>query len=51
VSFVPGADFMLEGGQNALRLAYSAVTPDQAEEGVRRLADALAALREGAPAA
>jgi 2-aminoadipate transaminase len=51
VSFVPGAEFMLEGGTNALRLAYSAVTPEQADEGARRLADALAALREGAPAA
>ena len=51
VSFVPGADFMLEGGTNALRLAYSAVTPEQADEGVRRLSEALAALRQGAPAA
>ena len=51
VSFVPGADFMLEGGKNALRLAYAPVTPEQAAEGVERLADALAALRQGAPAA
>ena len=43
VTFVKGADFMLEGGHNALRLAYSAVTPEQAEEGIRRLAEALAA--------
>jgi 2-aminoadipate transaminase len=50
VSFVPGADFMLEGGTNALRLAYAPVTPEQATVGIARLADALAALREGAPA-
>lgn len=45
VVFVKGSDFMLEGGRNALRLAYSGVTPDQIEEGVRRLADALAAIK------
>ncbi len=45
VTFVKGADFMLEGGHNALRLAYSAVTPEQATEGVKRLAEALASLR------
>jgi 2-aminoadipate transaminase len=44
VTFVKGADFMLEGGHNALRLAFSAVTPEQAEEGVKRLAEALASL-------
>jgi 2-aminoadipate transaminase len=51
VTFVVGRDFMLEGGTNALRLAYAAVTPEQADEGVRRLAESLAALREGAAAA
>ena len=50
VTFVVGRDFMLEGGTSALRLAYSAVTPEQADEGVKRLAEALAALREGAAA-
>jgi len=44
VTFVKGADFMVEGGHNALRLAYSAVTPEQAREGVRILAEARAAL-------
>ncbi|HYH58298.1 MAG TPA: PLP-dependent aminotransferase family protein [Thermoleophilaceae bacterium] len=38
--FVPGTDFLLEGGQNSLRLAYSGVTVEQIEEGVSRLADA-----------
>jgi 2-aminoadipate transaminase len=50
VSFVAGREFMIEGGSNALRLAYSAVTPEQATEGARRLAESLAALREGAAA-
>jgi DNA-binding transcriptional MocR family regulator len=45
VAVVKGSDFLLEGGHNALRLAYSAVTPDQIDEGVRRLADAIAAVR------
>ena len=45
VTFVKGADFMLEGGHNALRLAFSAVTPEQVVEGVRRLAAALASLK------
>jgi 2-aminoadipate transaminase len=40
VIFVPGTDFLLEGGQNSLRLAYSGVTVEQIEEGVGRLAEA-----------
>jgi 2-aminoadipate transaminase len=48
VTFVAGSDFMLEGGRNALRLAYSAVTPEQAREGTRRLAEALAAIKQPA---
>jgi len=40
VSFVKGTDFMLEGGENALRLAYAGVTPSQIDEGVGRLAAA-----------
>jgi 2-aminoadipate transaminase len=42
VVFVKGSDFMLEGGECSLRLAYSGVTPDEIEEGVKRLADAYA---------
>ena len=45
VVFVKGSDFMLEGGRNALRLAYSGVTPDQIDEGVRRLGEALSAIK------
>ncbi len=47
--FVKGTDFLLEGGENALRIAYSGVPADQIDEAVSRLA---AAYREvaGAPA-
>ncbi len=38
--FVKGTDFLLEGGQNTLRLAYSGVTPAQIDEGISRLAEA-----------
>jgi DNA-binding transcriptional MocR family regulator len=44
VQFVKGTDFLLEGGENTLRLAYSGVTADQIDEGVRRLADAYRSL-------
>ncbi|HSO99713.1 MAG TPA: aminotransferase class I/II-fold pyridoxal phosphate-dependent enzyme, partial [Solirubrobacteraceae bacterium] len=49
VQFVKGRDFVLEGADSSLRLAYSGVTVEQIEEGVRRLAEAYAGL--GAPAA
>jgi 2-aminoadipate transaminase len=42
--FVKGTDFLLEGGENTLRLAYSGVTPAQIEEGVSRLAEAVRSL-------
>ena len=42
VQFVKGSDFVLEGAGSAFRLAYSGVTPEQIEEGVRRLAEAYA---------
>jgi len=44
VLFVKGADFLLEGGENTLRLAYSGVTPEQIDEGVTRLAEAARSL-------
>jgi len=44
VVFVKGTDFLLEGGESSLRIAYSGVTTDQIEEGVRRLATAYAEL-------
>ena len=40
VAFVKGTDFLLDGGENTLRLAYAGVTPAQIEEGVERLAAA-----------
>jgi 2-aminoadipate transaminase len=45
VSFVKGTDFMLEGGENTLRLAFSGVTPEQIDEGVARLAAAYQSLQ------
>jgi DNA-binding transcriptional MocR family regulator len=44
VSFVKGSDFLLDGGQSTLRLAYSGVTPEQIDEGVTRLAAAYRSL-------
>lgn len=44
VAFVRGTDFLLEGGENTLRLAYSGVTEQRIDEGVRRLADAYRAV-------
>jgi len=48
VAVVKGSDFLLAGGQHALRLAYSAVRTDQIDEGVRRLATAVAEVRAAA---
>jgi 2-aminoadipate transaminase len=49
VIFVKGTDFLLEGGESSLRLAYSAVPPDQIEEGIARVAEAYRE-QAGAPA-
>jgi DNA-binding transcriptional MocR family regulator len=51
VQFVEGRDFMLEGGESSLRLAYSGVTPTEIEEGVTRLAEAYAEVQSTADAA
>ncbi|HUA70653.1 MAG TPA: PLP-dependent aminotransferase family protein [Solirubrobacteraceae bacterium] len=40
VQFVKGSDFVLDGGESSIRLAYSGVTPEEIEEGVKRLAAA-----------
>jgi 2-aminoadipate transaminase len=45
VAVVKGSDFLLDGGQHSLRLAYSAVTVDVIDEGVRRLAAAIEDVR------
>ena len=44
MQFVKGSDFVLDGAESSLRLAYSGVTPEEIEEGVRRLAEAYHAL-------
>jgi 2-aminoadipate transaminase len=44
VAFVKGTDFLLDGGENTLRLAYSGVTPEQIETGVARMAEAYRSL-------
>jgi 2-aminoadipate transaminase len=45
VAVVKGSDFLLEGGRHALRLAFCAVTPEQIDPGVRRLAEAIRAVQ------
>ncbi|MGZ5326132.1 MAG: aminotransferase-like domain-containing protein [Solirubrobacterales bacterium] len=50
VTFIPGPDFMLEGGESALRLCFAPVAADQMSEGIGRIAKALQSLRTGAPA-
>ncbi|HLI31368.1 MAG TPA: PLP-dependent aminotransferase family protein [Solirubrobacteraceae bacterium] len=45
VIFVKGTDFMLEGGERHLRLAYSGVGIEQIRAGVGRLAEAWRSLR------
>ncbi len=44
VQFVKGSDFVLDGDEASLRLAYSGVTVEQIEAGVSRLAEAYAGL-------
>jgi len=43
LAFVKGTDFLLEGGENTLRIAYSGVNEAEIEEGVKRLAAAVTA--------
>ena len=50
VSFVAGPDFMIEGGQNSLRLSFASVPPERIPEGVARIATALEKIRAAAPA-
>jgi DNA-binding transcriptional MocR family regulator len=45
VAIVKGSDFLLDGGDHSARLAFSAVTVDEIEEGVRRIAEAIEAVR------
>jgi DNA-binding transcriptional MocR family regulator len=41
VAFVAGPDFMIDGGENSLRLSFASVPPERIPEGVARLARAL----------
>ena len=50
VQFVKGSDFVLEGYESALRLAYSGVTPAEIEQGIALLADAYREVSATAPA-
>jgi DNA-binding transcriptional MocR family regulator len=45
VAIVKGSDFLIGGGRHSVRLAYSAVTVEQIDEGVRRLAAAIDEVR------
>jgi DNA-binding transcriptional MocR family regulator len=47
VAFVAGRDFMIEGGDNSLRLSFASVPPEQIPEGVARIARALERVRGG----
>ena len=49
VAFVAGPDFMLDGGESSLRLSFASVPVEDVDEGIQRLARALAAVRTGAP--
>jgi 2-aminoadipate transaminase len=51
VQFVKGSDFVLDGGEESLRLAYSGVTPEEIEEGVVRLAAAFSDVTAGVTSA
>jgi 2-aminoadipate transaminase len=50
VSFVAGPDFMIDGGENSLRLSFAPVPASEADEGVARIATALERVRSGATA-
>jgi DNA-binding transcriptional MocR family regulator len=50
VAFIAGPDFMIEGGENSLRLSFAPVPAADAAEGVARIATALEKLRAGSPA-
>jgi 2-aminoadipate transaminase len=50
LQFVKGTDFTLDGGENSLRLAYSGVTPEQIETGIKLLAQVYREVTAGAVA-
>ncbi len=48
--FVAGPDFMLDGGSSSLRLSFASVPAERVDEGVGRIASALAEQRAASPA-
>lgn len=42
VTYIAGPDFTTSGGERCMRLSFAPTTPDQAEEGIARLARAVA---------
>jgi len=50
VAFVAGPDFMIEGGENSLRLSFASVPPERIGDGVSRISRALDRIRAGSPA-
>ncbi|MGI8428739.1 MAG: PLP-dependent aminotransferase family protein [Solirubrobacteraceae bacterium] len=48
VSFVKGSEFVIEGAESSLRLAYSGVTPAEIEQGIEQLAQAYGEIAPGA---
>jgi DNA-binding transcriptional MocR family regulator len=50
VAFVAGPDFMIEGGENSLRLSFASVPPERIPEGIARIARALERIRAASPA-
>ena len=50
VTFVAGPDFMIDGGENSLRLSFAPVPSERVGEGVLRIARALDRVRAGSPA-
>jgi 2-aminoadipate transaminase len=50
VAFVAGPDFMIEGGENSLRLSFASVPLERIPEGVARVARALERVRASSPA-
>jgi 2-aminoadipate transaminase len=48
VAFIPGADFMLDGGRSSLRLSFASVPAERVPEGVGRIARALDRVRAAA---
>jgi len=44
VAFVKGSDFMVDGGHDSVRLAYSGLSSEQIDDGITRLATAVRSL-------